>query len=46
MPRPSGLKSIFSIALAAPLFGTGSIQPVTPVTVHEWGTFTSVAGRG
>jgi hypothetical protein len=26
------------------IIGTGTIPPVTPVTVHEWGTFTSVAG--
>jgi hypothetical protein len=44
MPRSSTLKSIFAFVLALPLFGTGSLQPVSPVTVHEWGTFTSVAG--
>ena len=44
MPRPSIVKSILAFVLALPLFGTGSLQPVSPVTVHEWGTFTSVAG--
>jgi hypothetical protein len=44
MPRSSTIKSILDFVLALPLFGTGSIQPVSPVTVHEWGTFTSVAG--
>jgi hypothetical protein len=44
MPRSSTVKSILAFVLALPLFGTGSIQPVFPVTVHEWGTFTSVAG--
>src|SRR5580704_11970863 len=44
MPRPSIQKYIFALALSLPLIGTGTIQPVAPVTVHEWGTFTSVAG--
>ena len=44
MPKSSTVKSILAFVLALPLFGTGSIQPVSPVTVHEWGTFTSVAG--
>jgi hypothetical protein len=44
MPRSSTIKSILAFVLALPLFGTGSIQPVSPVTVREWGTFTSVAG--
>jgi hypothetical protein len=44
MPRSSTVKSILVLVLAIPLLGTGSIQPVSPVTVHEWGTFTSVAG--
>ncbi len=44
MPRPMLSKSILAIILALPLIGTGSIQPVSPVTVHEWGTFTTVAG--
>lgn len=43
MPQPSTL-NILAVALVLPLFGS-SIQPVVPVTVHEWGTFTSVAGR-
>jgi len=44
MPQSSTRKSVFAFVLALPLFGTGPIQPVSPVTVHEWGTFTSVAG--
>jgi len=44
MPKSSTVKSILAFVLALPLFGSGSIQPVSPVTVHEWGTFTSVAG--
>jgi hypothetical protein len=44
MLRSSNVKSILAVVLALPLFGTGSIQPVSPVTVHEWGTFTSVTG--
>ena len=44
MPKPSILKSILAIALAVPFIGASSIQPVAPITVHEWGTFTSVAG--
>jgi len=38
MPRLSALKSVFSFTLAVPLFAS-------PLIVHEWGTFTSVAGR-
>jgi len=44
MPQPSILKSALTFLLTAPIFGAGLIQPVNPpVTVHEWGTFTSVA---
>ncbi len=45
MPRLSVQKSILAVALVAPLFGAGLIQPDSTVTVHEWGTFTSVAGE-
>ncbi len=38
MPRLSGLKSVLTLTLTLPLFGS-------PLIVHEWGTFTSVAGR-
>src|SRR5882757_27170 len=44
MPQPSFRNSILTLVLAVPIFGAGLVQPVDPpVTVHEWGTFTSVA---
>src|SRR5580693_2986668 len=36
------LKCAFAILLAAPIFGSGG-NPETGVTVHEWGTFTTIA---
>ena len=44
MPQSTIWKSVFLTALAIPLFG--ATLPPTPndLTVHEWGTFTSVAG--
>jgi hypothetical protein len=36
------LKSAVAILLAAPIFGSGG-NPDTAVTVHEWGTFTTIA---
>jgi len=36
------LKSAVAILLAAPVFGSGG-NPETAVTVHEWGTFTTIA---
>ena len=33
------------VALLVPLFGADPIPPATGLTVHEWGTFTSVAGE-
>jgi hypothetical protein len=38
MPRLSVLKSVLTLTLTVPLLGS-------PLIVHEWGTFTSVAGR-
>ena len=35
-------KCATAVSLAAPIFGSGG-NPVTPVTVHEWGTFTTVS---
>jgi len=44
MPLSPNLKAILTLSLCAPLFGAGLVLPVNPpVTVHEWGTFTSVA---
>src|ERR1019366_8224115 len=36
------LKSAFAVLLAAPIFGSGG-NPDTGLTVHEWGTFTTIA---
>src|SRR5580692_9262427 len=36
------LKCMFAIILAAPIFGSAG-NPNSGVTVHEWGTFTTVA---
>ena len=36
------LKSAFAVLLAAPIFGSGG-NPDLGVTVHEWGTFTTIA---
>jgi hypothetical protein len=38
MPRLSVLKFVLTLTLTVPSFGS-------PLIVHEWGTFTSVAGR-
>jgi len=52
MPLPSVSKAFSAVFLASSVFravtvlGADSIQPPTiPITVHEWGTFTSVAGN-
>jgi hypothetical protein len=37
------LKSMLSLALFAPLLATDAVPPTNGLTVHEWGTFTSVA---
>jgi hypothetical protein len=44
MPKSTVRKSVFLTALAIPLFGSTLIQTPDGLTVHEWGTFTSVAG--
>jgi len=45
MPQSTIWKSVFLTTLAIPLFGAALVQPTqNEVTVHEWGTFTSVAG--
>ena len=44
MPRPSLKKYVLAIVLAAPAFSADPISAQPPVIVHEWGTFTSVAG--
>jgi hypothetical protein len=36
------LKCAFAVLLAAPIFGSGG-NPDSGVTVHEWGTFTTIA---
>ena len=36
------LKCAFTVLLAAPIFGSGG-NPDSGVTVHEWGTFTTIA---
>jgi hypothetical protein len=38
------MKSVSALVVSVSLFGATSIQPVGQVQVHEWGTFTSVAG--
>lgn len=44
MPLSPNRKAILTLVLCAPLFGAGLVLPVNPpVTIHEWGTFTSVA---
>lgn len=45
MPRFFILRFALTAALAVSLSGSDSILPGNPVTVHEWGTFTTVAGR-
>ena len=45
MPQPLTLKPVLALVLAVSVFGATSIQPGIPVQVHEWGTFTSVAGQ-
>lgn len=45
MQRPAFLKTVLAIVLALPALGAGLSSLAPPVTVHEWGTFTSVAGR-
>lgn len=37
------LKSFIGLALFAPLFATDAVPAAPGLTVHEWGTFTSVA---
>jgi hypothetical protein len=45
MPQPIVSKVLPAFALAGSLFGAGLVLPTNPpVTVHEWGTFTTVAG--
>jgi hypothetical protein len=44
MPQSTLWKSVFLTALAMPLFGATLAQTPNDLTVHEWGTFTSVAG--
>jgi hypothetical protein len=44
MPQSTIWKSVFLTALAVPLFSATLVQTPNEVTVHEWGTFTSVAG--
>ncbi|HXE64832.1 MAG TPA: hypothetical protein VN519_14905 [Bryobacteraceae bacterium] len=44
MPQSTIWKSVFGGALAVPLFGATLMQNPNDLTVHEWGTFTSVAG--
>jgi hypothetical protein len=39
------LKSAFALALLTQLFAADSVPPTAGLTVHEWGTFTSVAGE-
>ena len=40
------LQSTFLALVAAAILGATDVQPSQPVdlTVHEWGTFTSIAG--
>jgi hypothetical protein len=45
MPQPLILKPVLALVLAVSVFGASSIQPGLPVQVHEWGTFTTVAGQ-
>jgi hypothetical protein len=37
------LKSAFALALFTPLLATDAVPPAAGLTVHEWGTFTSIA---
>ena len=39
------LKSVIALSLLTPLFAADAFPPVTGLTVHEWGTFTSVASE-
>jgi hypothetical protein len=39
------LKSAIGLALFAPLFATDAVPAAPGLTVHEWGTFTSVAAE-
>jgi hypothetical protein len=39
------LKSAITLALFTPLFATDAIPPTAGLTVHEWGTFTSIAAE-
>lgn len=39
------LKSAIAVALFAPLLSSDPVPPGDHLTVHEWGTFTSVAGE-
>ena len=38
-------KSVIVLALLGPVFAADPVSPAAGVTVHEWGTFTSVAGE-
>lgn len=44
MPHSTIWKSVFLSAAAIPLFAATLVQNQNDLTVHEWGTFTSVAG--
>lgn len=40
------VRSFFAILVVAPMFGSDAVLPKSvDLTVHEWGTFTSVAGE-
>jgi hypothetical protein len=39
------LKSAFALALLTRVFAADAVPPTAGLTVHEWGTFTSVAGE-
>lgn len=36
-------KAVITVALFTPLLATDAVPPTTGLTVHEWGTFTSIA---
>ncbi|HVY92236.1 MAG TPA: hypothetical protein VHA14_05795 [Bryobacteraceae bacterium] len=44
MPQSTFWKFAFAAAAAIPLFAATLVQTPNDLTVHEWGTFTSVAG--
>ena len=37
------VKSVIALALLTPLFAADAVPPTAGLTVHEWGTFTSIA---